>query len=94
LNPKYAAAFNSLGVVYCKAEKWENAVHSYMEALEINVEFDAVYLNLKTVEWSKVSYEFVLRTLNFMKRIMNPDQVIKEIIKLLTKTVEEKHNSL
>lgn len=63
-------------------------MRSYLRAIEIDTEYDVVYINLKNAEWKKVSYEVLFEVLIFMRRIKYPDEDVKGIIDILEEEVE------
>lgn len=71
-----------------KVGQWDEAVRSYLRAIEIDTEYDVVYINLKNAEWKKVSYEVLFEVLIFMRRIKYPDEDVKGIIDILEEEVE------
>lgn len=77
-----------MGIVLSKVGQWDEAVRSYLRAIEIDTEYDVVYINLKNAEWKKVSYEVLFEVLIFMRRIKYPDEDVKGIIDILEEEVE------
>ena len=51
IKPKYALAYNAIGVVYATQDRWDDAITQYHKALEINPNYGEAMTNLGQALW-------------------------------------------
>ncbi|MBD2344552.1 tetratricopeptide repeat protein [Anabaena subtropica] len=51
LRPRYAVAYNAVGVVYASQSRWNDAIAEYQKALEINPDYGDALTNVALALW-------------------------------------------
>ena len=63
INPKYATAYNNLGIAYSDQGEWSKAIKQYQKAIQINPKYVTAYYNLGNAykaqgEWSQAIAQY------------------------------------
>ena len=81
IDPEYSEAYNALGVVYSRQERWQEALKAFNKALEnkLYTTPHIIYYNIAHVYMAQKNYEKAIAAYRDSKRFANYDQTIYEL---------------
>ena len=81
IDPNFSEAYNALGVVYSRQERWQEALKAFNKALEnkLYTTPHIAYYNMAHVYMAQKNYEKAIEAYRDSKRFANYDQTIYEL---------------
>ena len=81
IDPEFSEAYNALGVVYSRQERWKDALKAFHKSLEnkLYTTPHVAYYNMAHVYMAQKNYEKAIEAYRDSKRFANYDQTIYEL---------------